>query len=148
MTGSLRSNKGKFYAVLNLKDEFGKRKQKTVNLHIDDVPGNKRKGERALREILTEYEENHIVVYQKDVLICEYMKLWLDDVKPGIELITYEAYKSYVDLHLYPYFQKLGVSVKDLNYQQIQKYYAQKGKTLAANSLKKHHVVMRVLTHI
>jgi integrase len=142
LTGSLRSDKGKFYAVLNLKDEFGKRKQKTVNLHIDDVPGNKRKAERAFRDVLAQYEENHIVICKKDTMFSDYIKVWLEEAKPGLEQITCEAYQSYVDLHIYPFFKELGVNLQDLNYQHIQKYYALKIKTLSANSLKKHHVVI------
>ena len=142
MTGSLRSDKGKFYAVLNLKDEFGKRKQKAINLNIDDVPGNKRKAQRALREVVNEHESNHIVVYQRDVLFCEYIKVWLEEAKPGIEVDTYESYECYVNLHLYPYFQNLKVSLRDLSYQHIQKYYEEKSKTLSANSLRKHHTII------
>jgi len=142
MTGSLRIDKGKYYAILNLRDEFGKRKQKTINLHLEAIPGNKRNAGKALREVLIEYEKNHITVYRKDTLFCEYIKVWLEEVKPTLEVITYEAYQSYIDIHIYPFFQKTGVSLRDLNYQHIQKYYALKSKTLSANSLKKHHVVI------
>ena len=142
MTGSLRSDKGKYYAVLNLKDESGKRRQKVINLHLEAVPGNKRKAEQALRETLTEYERNHITVNRPDMLFCEYVKVWLEEARPGIEQITYESYQSYVNLHIYPFFNRLDVTLKDLNYQHIQKYYTLKEKTLSANSLKKHHVVI------
>jgi len=142
MTGSLRSARGKFYAVLNLKDEHGNKKQKTISLNLDDVPGNKRRAEKALRDVLNEYEKNKITVYRKDTLLCDYFKVWLEDVKPNIQLITYEAYQSYIDLHLFPYFHKLGVSLQDLNYQHIQGYYASKKGKLKANSLRKHHVVI------
>ena len=148
MTGSLRSSRGKFYAIVNLKDEFGNRKQKTVNLHIDDLPGNKRKAEKALREILVGYEQNHICVYRKDIPFCDYVNIWLEEAKLRLELISYEAYQSYINLHIYPYFKKLGISLQDLNYRHIQKYYDSKGKTLSANSLNKHHVVInRALRH-
>ena len=63
MTGSLLSSKGKFYAVINLKDESGNRKQKAVNLYLDNVPGNKRKAEKALREVLAKYEQDHIIAF-------------------------------------------------------------------------------------
>lgn len=142
MTGSLRINKGKYYAVLNLKDEYGKRKQKTVNLHLEAIPGNKRKAEKALREVLAEYEQNNITVYYKDMLFCEYLNVWLEEKKSEIELNTYEGYQSLIDLHIYPYFKKLGVNLKELNYQHIQKYYALKMETLSGSSLKRHHAVI------
>ncbi len=35
ITGSLQTKNGKYYAVLNLKDEQGKRKQKWINTKYD-----------------------------------------------------------------------------------------------------------------
>ena len=142
MTGSLRSDKGKFYAVINLKDEFGKRKQKSINLQLEDIPGNKRKAEKALREVLSEYEENHIDVYYKDVLFCDYIKVWLEEAKPRLEYDSFEAYQSMINVHIYPYFKDANISLRDLNYQHIQKYYNLKGETLSANTIKKHHAVI------
>ena len=55
MTGSLQIKNGMYTAVLNLKDESGKRKQKRINLHLEAMPGNKRKAEKALRETLADY---------------------------------------------------------------------------------------------
>ena len=142
MTGSLRVDKGKYYAVINLKDEAGKRKQKVVNLQLSDVPGNKRKAQKALRDVLKTYEDTQTTVYRQDILFCDYLKIWLEEAKPKLELTTYESYESYLDLHLYPYFKQLNVTIQALKYQQIQKYYDEKRKTLSANSLKKHHVAI------
>ena len=52
MTGSSQISRGMYYAVINLVDEDGKRKQKWVALHIKGVPGNKKKADSACREIL------------------------------------------------------------------------------------------------
>lgn len=142
MTGSLRIDKGKYYAVLNLKDESGKRKQKTVNLHLEAIPGNKRKSEKALREVLTEYEKKNITVYRPDVLFCDYLKIWLEEKNGTIEMNTFEGYQEYIDLHLYPFFKELNVSLANLNYQHLQRYYNQKHKILSANSLRRHHTII------
>jgi integrase len=128
--------------VLNLKDEHGKRKQKLISLEIDDIPGNKRKAEKALRDILAEYEKSQITIYRKDTPFCDYLLVWLEETKPRLELISYEAYKSYIDLHIHPFFLKLGVSLQELNYQHLQRYYVAKGRDLSPNSLKKHHAVI------
>lgn len=71
--------------MTNLKDEYGKRKQKTVNLNLEAKPGNKRKAEQALREVLTEYEKKQITIYRNDILFCEYLKVWLVEKKKTIE---------------------------------------------------------------
>ena len=62
MTGSLQSRKGKHHSVLNLSGQSGERKQRSINLHIDDIPGNKRKAVKAHREVLAEYERKNIHV--------------------------------------------------------------------------------------
>ena len=142
MTGSLRVDKGKYYALINLKDETGKRKQKVINLHLIDNAGNKRKAQKALRDVLKQYEDYQMTVYRKDVLFCEYLKEWLEETKPRWELTTYEAYASYIDRHIYPYFKKLNVTVQDLTYQHIQRYYNEKHKKQSASSIKKHHAVI------
>lgn len=142
MTGSLRSDKGKFYAVLNLKDELGKRKQKTINLHIDDIPGNKRKAERAFRDVLSEYEDKQIMVYRTNVLFCDYVNVWLEEAKENLQPNSYEAYQMNVDNHIYPHFKKKGLYVQDLVYSDIKNYYIEKGKHLSSNTLKKHHALI------
>ena len=49
ITGNLQEKSGKWYAVLNLKDEKGKRKQKWINTGLP-IRGNKKKAEKFLRE--------------------------------------------------------------------------------------------------
>ena len=143
MTGSLQIDKNRYYAVLNLRDESGKRKQKKINLQLDAIPGNKRRAEKALREALAQYERDNITVCRPSILFANYILVWLEESKPGIQQITYDAYDSYVNLHIDPYFRKLGVSLQELTYRHIQSYYTTKGKKLSANSLRKHHVVIR-----
>ena len=142
MTGSLQSDKGKYYAVLNMKDELGNRKQKKINLHIDATSGNKRKAEKALRDVLTEYERNHIEVLRKSIPFCEYVKMWLEETKLRVEQTTYEGYEGIIKTHIYPYFKKLNVSLDDLRYHHLQAYYNLKYKRMSANSLRRHHIVI------
>ena len=54
MTGSLQVKNGKFYMIINDR-ENGKRKQKWIATGFD-VRGNKRRAEQLLRETLLEYE--------------------------------------------------------------------------------------------
>ncbi len=55
MTGGVYEKNGKYYAVINLKDENGKRKKKWIPTGLD-VKNNKRKAEMILHEIIREYE--------------------------------------------------------------------------------------------
>ena len=70
MTGSLQIKNGKYYAVLNLKDENGKRKVKWINTNYD-IKGNKRKAEQFLQRQLIKFENDETI--QKDILFCDYM---------------------------------------------------------------------------
>ena len=54
MTGSLQVKKDTYYAVLNFRDQTGKRIQKWINLNMH-VKDNKRRAEMALNELLFEY---------------------------------------------------------------------------------------------
>ena len=56
MTGSLQIKNGVFYAVLNIKDSTGKRKQKWISTGLI-VKGNKKKAEQFLNELKSQYEE-------------------------------------------------------------------------------------------
>ena len=106
MTGTLRIIDGRYYVRLNLKDESGKRKQPSIPLDIDAVPGN----------------------------VKEWMKA-RTDLQPD----TVESYEFSIKVHLYPYFQALNLHLQDVEYWYIADYYAEKGKTLSVNGLKKHH---------
>ena len=54
MTGSLQIKNGKYSAVLNFRDQHGKRVQKWFSLGLD-VKGNKRRAETMLNELLVQY---------------------------------------------------------------------------------------------
>ena len=55
MTGSLQIKNGKYFAVLNFRDQHGKRVQKWFSLGLD-VKGNKRRAETMLNELLVQYQ--------------------------------------------------------------------------------------------
>ena len=56
MTGSLQIKNDNYYAVLNFKDNTGKRVQKWINLNMP-LANNKRRAEMALNELLVQYHD-------------------------------------------------------------------------------------------
>ena len=48
MTGSLQTKNGKYYAVINLIDNNGKRKQKWISTGLE-IKGNKKKAEQLAK---------------------------------------------------------------------------------------------------
>ena len=56
MTGSIQVNKGKWYCVLNMKDEYGKRKLKWFSTGLPEK-GNKRAAKEKLEQLIQKYGE-------------------------------------------------------------------------------------------
>ena len=52
ITGRLTEKNKKWYAVINLYDTEGKRKEKWIGLNLDTTRANKREAEYRLRQIL------------------------------------------------------------------------------------------------
>lgn len=138
MTGSLQIKNGKYYAVLNFKDNEGKRKQKWISLDME-VKNNKRKAEQALKKLVTEYETKKIDVINEQ-LFSDFMGEWLKVIKASVKLNTYNGYKFHYDKHIKPYFDKLGVTVVELTPMHIQNYYNKKiSEGLSASTVKRQH---------
>ena len=121
MTGSLQIKRGKYYAVLNLTDRDGRRRQKWVYTGYE-VKNNQRKAEAALRDIIHEYEKINLV-YEPDILLSDFLNQWLVEVKPFIDEVTWDGYKIIVESHVRPYFEEHKVKVVDADLDCIQRYF-------------------------
>ena len=101
MTGSLQVKSDTFYAVLNFKDDSGKRKQKWVCLNMP-VKNNKRKAEQRLAELLAENDGTAYIEPTK-ILFCDYVKLWVEGERGKVQVTTYDNYVHMLNRHIYPY---------------------------------------------
>lgn len=138
MTGSLQIKNNKYYAVLNFKDQEGKRRQKWISLDME-VKNNKRKAEQALKKLVAEYEAKKIDIINKQSF-SDFMGEWLKATKTSIKITTYNSYEVHYRNHIKPYFDKLGVAVSDLTPMHIQNYYNSLiDKGLSAGTVKRHH---------
>ena len=147
MTGSLTSKHGRYYALVRVPDGVGGTKKRWINTGIPTEGNNKRKAQQRLREILAELEENQGVL-PTDMLFVDWIDEWIKikeiAVKQGkLQLNTLESYKSYVDLHIRPFFSKNGLTLKSVATKNIQSYYDAKiDEGQSANSVVKHSVVI------
>ncbi|MGN1112078.1 MAG: hypothetical protein ACI4RP_02635 [Acutalibacteraceae bacterium] len=89
VTGSLQVKNGTYYAVLNLKDENGKRKQKWISTGLP-IKGNKRRAEKILRGKIQEWD-NKIVEYYSSITVAEYFEKWLVEIKSEVRPIHTET---------------------------------------------------------
>lgn len=120
MTGSLQTKYGKYYAVINLIDQNGKRKQKWISTGYE-IKGNKKKAEQFLRDKLKEYEMQENLIFT-DILFCDYAMYWLQIVEKKIDIITFQGYKSVACAHIVPYFKDKGLKLSEIKRTDIQQY--------------------------
>ncbi len=132
MTGSLQEKNGKYYAVINV-TENGKRKQKWIATGYE-TKGNKKRAEQFLRDKLKEFEMKSNLV-STDVLFCDYIKHWLDKIKPSLDIITFKGYSDIANTHIIPYFMNNKIKLVDVKRDDVQEYINIKSKNGKLNGL-------------
>ena len=126
MTGSVQPKYDKFYAVVNLYVD-GKRKPKWISLDLDATERNRKTAEKSLAQILFEYESG-LRGPVAEILFSDYIKTWLEHIRPLVEPNTYEGYESVAYKHLIPYFEEKRITLKGLSTSDIQIYVDEKSK--------------------
>lgn len=142
MTGSLQEKNGKLYAVLNFRDEEGKRAQKWIPLHLP-VKGNKRKAEVMLQELLLQYQglDN---IEPINMPLSRFIANWIEYDRPHISMTTYNQYINMLNSHLIPYFDSKDITLSSLTPGDLEDYYRYKEtQGLSPNTVIKHHAVIR-----
>lgn len=124
MTGSLQIKNDKYYAVLNLYDQNGKRRQKWITSELP-VRGNKKRAEQFLREQLRQYEARERLEYS-EMLFSDAVRQWLDRCAMKVDVITMQGYRTLADGHILPYFDALGVKLIDVERRTLQAYIDEK----------------------
>lgn len=130
ITGSLQKKKGLYYAVLNLYDEYGKRKLKWISTGYT-IKGNKKKAEEKLDQFKIEYENKSKIqlrdpnIYDKyqNILFCDYMLDWLEKQKDKVEKTTYIGYEQVIKGRLYNYFKATKIKLVDIKPKHIQDFF-------------------------
>ena len=153
ITGSVQINKGYYFIVFNMYNEYGKRKPEwhSTGLKVDN---NERKNnqirkqaEKILNEELVRVNAensfsnklNNIAKNSKysNMLFSDYMLEWLENIKPKVVQSTYIGYEQVVKGRLCPYFKSKKIKLIDLRPKDIQDFinylYKQKlkGSTIA-----------------
>ena len=153
ITGSVQINKGYYFLVFNMYNEYGKRKPEwhSTGLKVDN---NERKNnqirkqaEKILNEELVRVNAensfsnkmNTIAKNSKysNMLFSDYMLEWLENIKPKVVQSTYIGYEQVIKGRLCPYFKSKKIKLIDLRPRDIQDFinylYKQrlKGSTIA-----------------
>ena len=142
MTGSLQIKSDKYYAVLNFRDQEGKRVQKWIPLNLT-VKGNKRMAEALLNQLLVEYrgiEQSEPM----NTLLSRHIANWIEFNRPNIAVTTYDQYVNMLRIHIAPYFDQRGITLSKLTPGDLEDYYTAKVREgLNPNTVIKHHAVIR-----
>ena len=140
MTGSLQKKNGKYHVVTYID-----KKPKWISTGIPVAGNNIRKAQQRMREILTELEQKKITL-NRDILLADYIKLWLEAKQSEIELNTWESYELYVNTVIDPYFRPRKTKLQDTSSQDIKLFFLslQQGtdnkKPRSVESIKKYRV--------
>lgn len=146
VTGSLAERSGKYTAILNLYDEAGRRKQKSIALGIP-VKGNKRKAQAMLDELKREYgNADAKLAWAKleSPLFADFLQDWLKTTAPTIERTTYQSYESMIDARLDPFFRERRLRLCDVEPRHIRELHESIFKDgCNANTVIHYHAVVR-----
>lgn len=142
MTGSLQTKADKFYAVLNFKDDDGRRVQKWIPLDFD-VKGNKRRAEAKLNELLMQYQGIESI-NPLNQLLSRHILAWIEGNRPNIAVTTYNQYINMLANHIAPYFDSRGITLDKVTAGDLEDYYTFKvAEGLNPNSVIKQHAIIR-----
>ena len=139
VTGSLQVKYNTYYAVINLKDENGKRKQKWIPTGYP-VKGNKKRANEILKAKIKEYD-NKNVSYFTNITVADYFRLWLKRIEKEVRPNTFRTYKGNMENHIIPYFERKRIELQDLKPIDITQYYEYEHEhtELSGRTLKHHH---------
>ncbi|SDB49137.1 Site-specific recombinase XerD [Ruminococcaceae bacterium FB2012] len=156
-TGHLAEKNGRWYAVLNLYDADGKRREKWQSLDLEAKKGTKTEanhrliqilerlnsGDLYLRETMThaERERNRIA----DMKVEDYLAEWLEGYKGSVTKATYDSYEMYVKVHMIPFFKPMKLKVREITGDEINAYYAHlRAKGLKGTTCQRHHALLHL----
>ena len=142
VTGSLQIKKEVYFAVLRLPDSKGGVKQKWETTGVK-VGGKTSlaKATKILQQKIVHYEEQTYL--PSDDMFILRVEEWLERKKTSIKLNTYEAYNSYFEKHIKPYFAPLKLKIAEVTPKHIQNYIDKKVKEgMNSNSVRRHFVVI------
>lgn len=144
LRGSLYEKNGIWQVSTRVPNGSGGTKQISRTTKIEAKPGNKKKAQEKMREILLNLEKEFAEPDKSDnqILFLDWIEMWME-LKCALRPGTIEGYRSYIDNHIVPHFQPLSLSVQEITPQHLQDFYNKKYKeNYTANTLKHFNVII------
>lgn len=120
ITGSLQNNKGYWFAVLRIPDETGKKKQKTVSLHMKVGEVKKADAQRACDDII--YKARHEMLSFEKNSFVQYVERWLEHKKLSVGEGTYQSYCGSFKKHIAPFYAERKTVLQNMKLQDVQDF--------------------------
>lgn len=144
LRGSLYEKNGIWQVSTRVLNGSGGTRQISRTTKIEAKPGNKKKAQEKMREILINLEKEFAEPDKSDnqILFLDWIEKWME-LKSALRTGTIEGYRSYIDKHIVPHFQPLSLSVQEITPQHLQDFYNKKYKeNYSANTLKHFNVII------
>jgi integrase len=120
---------------LDRDSETGKRKQKWLS-----VKGSKKMAEKKLTELLFQMDGGASLDTSK-LALGDYLKMWLNDLKPSIAPRSFERYEGIIGKYIIPHIG--DIPLDSLTPQLLQSHYTETiNGGLSARTVHNHHVVI------
>ena len=149
LTASTQAKNGSLYAVIQYKDENGKRKNKWKSLGLKEG-ASKAKINAAMREAVNDFEKELTDILTRsqnpdaDMPVFEYMVKWLGSVQPSLQINTYRSYHNMIYGRIKRYFGPKSITIASLRPNQIDEFYQSIfDEGMVANTVIHYHAVMR-----
>lgn len=108
ITGHLAEKNNKWYAVINLYDTDGNRKEKWKSLDLPVKKGNKTEANHRMNEIIAQYNTGELYLMESlshadqerrriaDMCVEDYLLNWVEQHKGNVSESTYHNYKQMI----------------------------------------------------
>ena len=116
MEGSLIIKGNYYYAKFRVNG-----KQKMLATKVTVKGNNKRKAERALKELIAKYEGLNLE--NENILFTTFLDKWLQSVKPILKPATWESYDKTVSGKIKPYFEPKNYKFRDIKSEIFTEYF-------------------------
>lgn len=138
----------KWYAVINVLDEHGNRKQKWICTDLPSKNGkaNKTAAKKIANQLQEEYDKKKTPC--TNITVAAYFAEWLKQTAAEVRPKTYSAYRGNMENHIIPYFEEKRILLQDLKTVDLEDYYRVKlqpdsrldaNGALSATTIKHHH---------
>lgn len=138
----------KWYAVINVQDEHGNRKQKWICTDLPSKNGkaNKTAAKKIASQLQEEYDKKSTPY--TNITVAAYFTEWLKQAKMEVRPKTFHTYRGNMENHIIPYFEEKKILLQDLRPIDLEDYYRSKlqadsrldsSGALSATTIKHHH---------